>query len=136
MASVTVSGETKKRLARVFMRIFERFVMRVPSNAQDFLTTLQADLNHDTTGRLSEISAPTLVIAGSEDPFFPESLLRETADKIPHAILRVYEGVGHGVPKERKRRYENDTLAFLDGGLRRLYGKATQTVFSQTKEIG
>jgi hypothetical protein len=39
--------------------------------------------------------------------------LRETAGKIPGAELRVYEGVGHGVPKERKRRYEDDALAFL-----------------------
>jgi 3-oxoadipate enol-lactonase len=113
MASVTVSSEANKRLARAFMKVFGRFVMRVPSDPQDFLTTLEADLNHDTTGRLSEISAPTLLIGGSDDPFFSESLLRETAQKIPDAIVHVYEGVGHGVPKERKRRYENDTLAFL-----------------------
>jgi pimeloyl-ACP methyl ester carboxylesterase len=66
-----------------------------------------------TTDRLSEICAPTLIIGGSEDPFFPESLLRETAGKIPGAELRVDEGVGHGVPKERKRCYEDDALAFL-----------------------
>ena len=73
----------------------------------------EADLGHDTTGRLPEISVPTLIIGGSEDPFFSESLLRETAGKIPDAELRVYEDVGHGVPKERKRRYEDDALAFL-----------------------
>jgi pimeloyl-ACP methyl ester carboxylesterase len=83
------------------------------SDASDFLTTLEADLEHDTTDRLHEVSAPTLVIGGAEDPFFSESLLRETAEKIPDAELRVYEGVGHGVPKEKKRRYEDDTLAFL-----------------------
>jgi pimeloyl-ACP methyl ester carboxylesterase len=113
MASVTVTGEKNKRLARAFMKVFGRFVLRVPSDPWDFLTTLEADLNHDTTGRLGEISAPTLVIGGSEDPFFSESLLRETAEKIPDATLHVYEGVGHGVPKERKRRYEDDSLAFL-----------------------
>jgi pimeloyl-ACP methyl ester carboxylesterase len=48
--------------------------------------------------RLNEICAPTLIIGGSEDPFFSESLLRETAEKIPDATLHVYEGVGHGVP--------------------------------------
>ena len=37
-----------------------------------FLTTLEADLVHDTTGRLGEISAPSLIIGGSEDPFFSE----------------------------------------------------------------
>ena len=114
MASVAVSGETNKRLARAFMKVFGRFVFKVPSDPSDFLTTLEADLGHDTTGRLGEISAPTLVIGGSEDPFFSEDLLRETAEKIPDATLRLYEGVGHGVPKERKRRYEQDALAFLD----------------------
>ena len=113
MASVTVSGEMNKRLARAFVRVFGRLVLRVPSDPQDFLTTLGADLGHDTTGRLGEISAPTLLVGGNEDPFFSEDLLRETAEKVPGAALRVYEGVGHGVPKERKRRYEEDALAFL-----------------------
>ena len=44
MASVAVSGETNKRLARAFMRVFGRLVFRVPSDPQDFLTTLEADL--------------------------------------------------------------------------------------------
>jgi pimeloyl-ACP methyl ester carboxylesterase len=114
MASVTVSGETSKRLARAFVRVFGRLVFKVPSDPQDFLTTLETDLNHDTTGRLDEISTPTLIIGGSEDPFFSESLLRETAEKIPDATLHIYDGVGHGVPKVRKRRYEEVTLAFID----------------------
>ncbi|MGH3147816.1 MAG: alpha/beta fold hydrolase [Rubrobacter sp.] len=114
MASVNVTGEANKRLAGAFMKVFGRFVLGEPSDPSDFLTTLEADLGHDTTARLPELSSPILVIGGSEDPFFPESLLRETAGKIPDAQLRVYESVGHGVPKERKRRYERDALAFLD----------------------
>ena len=113
MASATVTGETNKRLAGMFMKVFGGLVLGTPSDPSDFLTTLRADLGHDTTGRLPELSAPTLIVGGSEDPFFPEPLLRETAGKIPDAELRVYEGVGHGVPKERKRRYEDDALAFL-----------------------
>jgi pimeloyl-ACP methyl ester carboxylesterase len=123
MVSVTVTSQTNKRLARAFMKVFGRFVLRVPSDPQDFLITLEADLNHDTTERLSEISAPSLIIGGSKDPFFPENLLRETAQKIPDAALHVYEGIGHGVPKERKRRYENDTIAFLEGRLGALSGE-------------
>ena len=113
MASVAVSSETNKRLARAFVRVFGNLVFRVPSDPSDFLTTLDADLHHDTAGQLGGISAPTLVVGGTKDPFFSEDLLRETAEKIPDATVRVYEGVGHGVPKERKRRYEEDTLAFL-----------------------
>ena len=135
MASVTVTSATNKRLARAFIRVFGRFVLRVPSDPQDFLTTLEADLKHDTTGRLREISAPTLIIGGSDDPFFSESLLRETAQKIPYATVRVYEGIGHGVPKERKRRYENDTIAFLEGRLGGLSGEVGHTVSSRAKEM-
>ena len=113
MASITVTSQTNKRLARAFMKVFGRFVLGTPSDASDFLTTLEADLGHDTTERLPELSAPTLIIGGSEDPFFSETLLRETAEKIPDTELRVYEGVGHGVPKERKRRFEDDALAFF-----------------------
>jgi len=83
MASVAVSGETNKRLARAFIRVFGRLVFKVPSDPQDFLTTLDADLNHDTTGRLGGVSTPSLIIGGSEDPFFSEGLLRETAKKMP-----------------------------------------------------
>src|SRR5687768_15392251 len=48
MASVTVSDETNKRLARAFMRVFGGLVFRVPSDPSDFLITLEADLSHDT----------------------------------------------------------------------------------------
>jgi pimeloyl-ACP methyl ester carboxylesterase len=134
MASVAVSSETNKRLARAFIRVFGNLVFRVPSDPSDFLTTLEADLSHDTTGQLGGISAPTLVVGGNEDPFFSEDLLRETADKIPDATLRVYEGVGHGVPKERKRRYEEDTLAFLGDHREESSGNGDQTIPSRARE--
>src|ERR671911_319276 len=87
-------------------------------------------------GRLTEISTPSLIIGGSEDPFYSEDLFRETAEKIPDATLRVYEGVGHGVPKERKRRYENDALAFLDERLGGLSGGLGRRVSPRAKEMG
>jgi pimeloyl-ACP methyl ester carboxylesterase len=134
MASVNVTSETNKRLARAFMAVFGRFVLKVPSDLQDFLTTLEADLNHDTIGRLGEISTPSLVIGGSEDPFFSESLLRETAEKMPRCTVRVYDGVGHGVPKERKRRYEQDALAFLNDHREGSSGQRGSTIPSRAKE--
>jgi pimeloyl-ACP methyl ester carboxylesterase len=134
MASVAVSGETNKHLARVFIRVFGRFVLKAPSDPQDFLTTLDADLGHDTTGRLGEISTPSLIIGGTEDPFFSEGLLRETVEKMPRCTLHVYEGIGHGVPKERKRRYEQDALAFLDDHRGGSSGQRGRTIPSRVKE--
>ena len=55
-------------------------------------------------------------------------LLRETAEKMPRCTLRVYDGVGHGVPKERKRRYEEDALAFMGDHRGRLSGKGDRTI--------
>jgi pimeloyl-ACP methyl ester carboxylesterase len=115
--------------------VFGRLVFKVPSDPQDFLITLEADLNHDTTGRLGEISTPSLIIGGSEDPFFSEGLLRETAEKMPRCTLRLYEGVGHGVPKERKRRYEEDTLEFVGDHRGGSSGKGDRTIPSQAKEM-
>jgi pimeloyl-ACP methyl ester carboxylesterase len=136
MAASTVTGETNKRLARAFMKVFGRFVLGTPEDPSDFLTTLEADLGHDTTDRLPEISAPTLVVGGGEDPFYSESILRETAEGIPDATLRVYQGVGHGVPKERKQQYESDVLAFLEGSLEGSSGEAYGTNAQRTKETG
>lgn len=114
MAAVTVTSDANKRVARALMNVFGGLVLGTPSDPSDFITTLEADLAHDTTALLGGISAPTLVIGGDEDPFFSEPILRETAGGIPAATLRVYEGVGHGVTKECKRRYEDDALAFLN----------------------
>ena len=136
MASVAVSGETNKRFARAFIRVFGGLVFRVPSDPSDFLTTLDADLRHDTAGQLGGISAPTLVIGGTEDPFFSEAFLRETVEKIPDATLRLYEGVGHGVPKERKRRYEDDALEFLASRFGGPSGLVGQTTPAPSKEAG
>jgi pimeloyl-ACP methyl ester carboxylesterase len=134
MASVNVSSEANKRLARAFMKIFGGLVIGIASDPKDFLTTLEADLAHDSAGRLGEVSAPSLVIGGTEDPFYSEELLRETAEKVPEATLRLYEGVGHGVPKERKRRYEEDAIAFLKAHHGGSSGQGDGTILSRKEE--
>ena len=57
-----------------------------------------------TTGnrkpRLSGITAPTLVIHGSEDPLIPVEAGKDTAKAIPGAELMIVEGMGHSLPKE------------------------------------
>jgi pimeloyl-ACP methyl ester carboxylesterase len=90
-------------------------MMREPDDPSDYIATLDADLAHDATEALPQINAPTLVIAGTSDFFYPEPILRETAERIPDATLRLYDGVGHAVSKTHKRRFEDDVLAFLDG---------------------
>src|ERR687895_2523052 len=53
--------------------------------AEDLQAFLDAFLDHDTTERLSEIAAPTLVLAGGRDPTARPSLCRAVAELIPGA---------------------------------------------------
>nr|WP_100550009.1 MULTISPECIES: alpha/beta hydrolase [unclassified Pseudomonas] len=45
--------------------------------------------------RLADITAPTLVLHGSDDPVMPMAGAQDTADRIPGARLQVVEGMGH-----------------------------------------
>jgi len=45
----------------------------------DMLATLDAEDTFDLRDRLTEITVPTLVVAGARDPFYSEGLFRETA---------------------------------------------------------
>lgn len=48
--------------------------------------------------KLAEIAAPTLVLAGDEDPIVRLSAARRTASSIPGARLTILEGAGHDIP--------------------------------------
>lgn len=49
-------------------------------------------------GRVSELSVPTLVVHGTEDPLFPYGHAEALADEIPGARLLPLEGGGHEMP--------------------------------------
>jgi pimeloyl-ACP methyl ester carboxylesterase len=76
----------------------------------DLVITIEAEDQHAFKDRLSEIKAPTLVIAGTDDPFYTPALFRETAAGIPHARLALYEKMRH--PATGKQ-FEREVLAFF-----------------------
>ncbi|GIG70089.1 alpha/beta fold hydrolase [Phytomonospora endophytica] len=49
--------------------------------------------------RLGEITAPTLVVHGDEDPFFPHGNGERLAAEIPGAGLLTLPGIGQGIPR-------------------------------------
>jgi pimeloyl-ACP methyl ester carboxylesterase len=108
-------------IARVTLREFHHtapqllvpLLRRTPPDSGDFLRSLEACIAHDATNQLPRISAPTLVIAGQHDLFFPEALLRETAALIPNATLYLLNGSGHGAHKLRRNDFENTVVEFL-----------------------
>jgi pimeloyl-ACP methyl ester carboxylesterase len=66
-----------------------------PRDPSDLVVTIEAEDAHHFSSRLSEISAPSLVVAGADDPFYTRRLFEETAAGIPDAQLILYEGMGH-----------------------------------------
>jgi pimeloyl-ACP methyl ester carboxylesterase len=78
---------------------------RFVETSYDRATDFAAAVNHDLAGRqmtpdrlasLSQITAPVLVIHGTDDPLRPLPHGRALAALIPHARLAVVPGMGHG----------------------------------------
>lgn len=81
-----------------------------PEDSSDLLVTLEAEDKHCLKGMLAEIKAPTLVIGGEDDYFYP---LRETALGILDAQLILYKGFGHNALFDNKKQFQKDALKFL-----------------------
>jgi 3-oxoadipate enol-lactonase len=63
--------------------------------AEDLQRYLDPLIDHDTTDRLPEITAPTLVLAGGRDPGARPALGRRVAELIPGACFEVMEEEAH-----------------------------------------
>jgi 3-oxoadipate enol-lactonase len=62
---------------------------------EDVQSFLDALIDHDTTDRLPQITAPTLVLAGGRDMGARPPLCRAVADLIPGALFEVLEEEAH-----------------------------------------
>ena len=61
--------------------------------------------------RLPEITAPTLVVHGAADPFFPVGNAEALAEEIPGATLKVLDGVGAELPSRAHAEVATAVLA-------------------------
>jgi pimeloyl-ACP methyl ester carboxylesterase len=83
--------KSRARAGRLFDRSF------YPEGTARQLAAVVAGGNR--TDRLRDVTTPTLVIHGAEDPLIPLSGGQATADSIPGATLLVIEGMGHDLPE-------------------------------------
>ena len=83
---------------------FHDLAQRIPAALEVIQAQMVAIGSHDTSERLHEISAPTLVIHGTADQMLPVSNATAIADRIPGARLELFEGVGHLFFWERPER--------------------------------
>ncbi|MFF7639340.1 3-oxoadipate enol-lactonase [Streptomyces canus] len=70
----------------------------------------------DVRDRLTQISAPTLLIAGRQDPATPPPHLREITDAVPRATLVELPGASHLAPAQCPEAVLTALRAHLDGG--------------------
>lgn len=67
----------------------------VPADPGDMLATLEAEDAFDVRADLPRITAPTLVIGGTKDPFYPPEFFEETAREVADGRAHIFEGLGH-----------------------------------------
>jgi pimeloyl-ACP methyl ester carboxylesterase/tetratricopeptide (TPR) repeat protein len=72
----------------------------------------------DYSSRLAAIDAPTLIVWGAQDAFFPEEMQQALLRTLARATLLTYADTGHSVHWERPRRFAEDLAAFVTADLR------------------
>ena len=75
-------------------------VLRAPISDEAYRRQLTASLESHTHDRLSQISAPTLILHGRKDILFPPENGRILAEAIPGARLVYLERSGHALLEE------------------------------------
>ena len=63
---------------------------------------------------LANIPLPTLLVYGGESNFYHASTAHYVADKIPNAVLRIYEGTDHSPHQWQRERFVRELIEFID----------------------
>lgn len=104
-----------RRIASGLLWLSGPLFIRRGWDPSDMIVTIRAEDAFDLRERLGEILAPTLVIGGGRDRFYPPELFRETAQGIPNGRLVLYKDRGHG-GTFADRRFGRDVVGFLNEG--------------------
>jgi 3-oxoadipate enol-lactonase len=102
-------------LAREQPETVARFrAMLVATPAEGYARCCEALAAWDARERISVISAPTLVVAGAEDPATPVEHAELLASRIPGARLHVLERAAHLANVERAEEFTDAVLDHLE----------------------
>jgi len=89
--------------------------MKHPQPLYAFMRQFAACNVFDINGRAGNITQPTLIILGSDDPIFPIALADDYRRTLPQAKMIVYEKCGHAILLEKADRLNRDVREFLAG---------------------
>lgn len=112
MEMVYPSG-IKRALLQSFIRLIGKLLFRHLKYPNDFLIEVQADREMNFKDRLSEISAPTLIMSGVDDVAYNVDDVRTTANGIPNATLILFDGYGHNLAVSNREEVLKKALRFL-----------------------
>ena len=90
-----------------------------PSSHRSLVILLVAAARHDAYGRLGEIAADTLLVAGERDHILGRSSQQSMLGRIPRARLVVVPGAGHDVSVEAPRWVAERVMEHLSTGYHR-----------------
>jgi len=112
MAAITAPGFAQREPAAIEALV--ALAAAQPTPQMTFARQMTAILASDRTARLGTITAPTLVVHGSEDPLVPAANGAAIAHAIPGARLLELPNCGHLPMWECPRRLVDELLHFLD----------------------
>ena len=67
----------------------------LPGTMEILMAQIQAIAGHNTSARLADIKAPTLIVHGTDDEMLGVSNAHHIARLMPDARLEIFDGVGH-----------------------------------------
>jgi len=111
-------GLTKNAFGRVVFRMPMTLGSRYYFNKvgpAGVLDQLRAVSKHNTIDRLSQIKAPALVMAGTDDKIVPIEFSRIVAERIPGAKFVEFQKGSHSFFMEMRGRFNREVIAFLKG---------------------
>jgi pimeloyl-ACP methyl ester carboxylesterase len=95
-----ITGNTSKLDEEKEIKMIEEELSRSQSKGGIFRQLLAMGSYEYNEEILNKITAPALIIHGTEDPIFPPDCARDTARSIPNSELLLIEGMGHSIPSE------------------------------------
>ena len=106
-------GSRLQRRFGVFVNVLARVLIQTKPHAFAAQVAAILDMPDDMRGELHTITAPTLVITGSQDTLTPLGDAEELAELIPHSRLYVLRAAAHGLMAEAPNAFNDAVLRFL-----------------------
>jgi 3-oxoadipate enol-lactonase/4-carboxymuconolactone decarboxylase len=109
--------------------------MLLDTPAEGYAGCCEAVRDADLRSRLGAISAPTIVVAGADDPASPPEQAELICDSIPHARLVVIEQAAHLANVEQPKAVTSALLDHLAPGGRKAHGPVGDQVHDRGMRV-